>query len=228
MYVFPNFKNLIEANDLEKKIDLVKVRTGDATEEEMKLYNEYMELSNELNINELFKEEPFLLDTLEGTLTETTDQKALLKISKSLSILKGLLNIKVVPEEYKYFIDNRDSFNPQVWTSFLKGKSDELNLSLNIPNNYYIITDNLPKIEKFYKVAEERNHIFLKKTNERLEKDKVNFAALVAGGFHTPTLTGLLDDAGYSYVVISPKVTEKTDDELYRRALKVEWLPDIK
>ena len=228
MYVFPNFGNLIKANDLEKKIDLVKVRSGEASIDEIALYSEYMELSGDLNINELFKEEPFLEDTVKDALVETIDQKTLLKISKALSIIKGLLNIKVVPEEYKYFIDNRKDFDPQMWSGFLKEKSQELTLSLDVPNNFYIITDNLPKIEKFYNIAEERNHVFLKKTNERIEKDGVNIAALVAGGFHTPRLTRLLDDAGYSYVVISPKVTEKTDDALYRWMLTAERLPDVK
>jgi len=220
MYVFPNFGNLIKANDIEKKIDLVKVRTGEASTEEMKLYNEYMELSNDLNINELFKEEPFLEETLRDDLAETTDQKALLKISKALSIVKNLLNVKAVPEEYKYFTDNRDGFNPQAWTNFLKGKSQELNLSLDIPNNFYIISDNLPKIEEFYGVAEERNKVFVRKAKHYVDKNNVQIAALIAGGFHTPRLTQLLDQEGFSYVVISPKVTTKTDDNLYRSTLK--------
>ncbi len=228
LYVFPNFGSLIKANDLEKKIDLIKIRSGDASENEIALYNEYTKLSKDLNINALFKEEPFLEDTLKDALAENIDQKKLLKISKALSIVKNLLNIKVVPEEYKYFAENRKDFDPQAWTSFLEEKSNEFNLSLDIPSNSYVISDNLPKIEKFYNIADERNHIFLRKINGRIEKDKVNLAALIAGGFHTPRLTKLLNDEGYSYVVISPKVTEKTDDKQYRSMLKREWLPDIK
>ena len=223
LYVFPNFQNLIKASELEKRIDLVKVGDGSASDEEMDLYSEYIEATKELNINELFKEEPLLEDTVQDTVAENQDQKKLLRVSKALSIMKNFLKIKVVPEEYKYFIDNKRDFDPKFWAEFLREKSEELSVSAGIPNNHYIISDNLAKIEKFYGIANERDRMFLKKTNEHLETEGVDLAVLVAGGFHTPTLTDLLADAGYSYIVVSPKVTTETNDELYRWALKMDW-----
>ena len=220
LYTFPNFQNLVKATDIEKKLDLVKVRSGDATEEEMKLYNEYLDLTRNLNVNQLFKEEPLLENFITDTLTENADQRNMLKVSKSLEIMKNMLRIKVVPEEYNYFKKNKKDFDPQVWTNFIKEKSEAKNLSLDMPNNYFIISDKLPKIEKFYNIAEERNKVFLKNAEERLNKDNLDFAALVAGGFHTPRLTQLLADRGFSYVVISPKVTTETDESLYRAQLK--------
>jgi len=223
LYTFPNFQNLIKTSELEKKIDLVKVRDGSATDEEMGLYSEYLEATKDLNINELFKEEPLLEDVVQDTAAVNYDQKKLLRVSKTLSIMKNFLKIKVVPEEYKYFIDNKTDFDPKFWADFLREKSEELSISADVPNNHYIISDNLAKVEKFYSIANERDRVFLKKTNEHLEREDVNLAVLVAGGFHTPTLTDLLVDAGYSYIVVSPKVTTETDNELYRWALKMDW-----
>lgn len=223
LYVFPNFKNLIKASELEKKIDLAKVRDGSATDEEMTLYNEYLEATRDLKINELFKEGPLLEDAVQDTVAVNYDQKKLLRISKALSIMKNFLKIKVVPEEYKYFIDNKRDFDPRFWADFLREKSEELSISAGVPDNHYIISDNLAKVEKFYGIANERDRVFLKKTNEHLEREDVDLAVLVAGGFHTPALTDLLADAGYSYIVVSPKVTTETDNELYRWALKMDW-----
>ena len=227
LYTFPNFQNLIKASNIEKKIDLVKVRDGSASAEEMDMYNEYIEATRDLNVNELFKEEPLLEDVLQDTLAETYDQKKLVSISNALAIMKNLLRIKVVPEEYKYFTENKKDFDPKFWSNFLKEKSQELNLSLGIPENHFIISDNLPKIENFYGIAFERDRIFVKRTEEHLKNEGVDLAALVAGGFHTPTVTKLLADKGYSYIVVSPKVTTETDDELYRWALKRDWIPEI-
>jgi len=224
LYVFPNFQNLIKASELEKRIDLVKVGDGSASDEEMDLYSKYVEATKELNINELFREEPLLEDTVQDTVAENQDQKKLLRISKALSIMKNFLKIKVVPEEYKYFVDNKKDFDPKFWADFLREKLDEFSVSAETPNNHYIISDNLTKVEKFYGIANERDRVFLKKTNEHLERENVALAVLVAGGFHTPTLTDLLADAGYSYIVVSPKVTTETDDELYRRTLKTDWV----
>ncbi len=228
LYTFPNFQNLIKASELEKKIDLVKIRDGSASDEEMGLYDEYLEATKDLNINSLFKEEPLLEEVLQDMLATTHDQKRLIRVSKALSIMKNLLRIKVVPEEYNYFVDNSEDFDPAFWTGFLKEKSQELGLYLDIPANSYIVSENLPKIKKFYKLASDREKVFLKRTKEHMNKERADLAALVAGGFHTPTLTRLLADAGYSYIVVSPKVTTETDEALYRWALKMDWIPELK
>nr|MBU1328907.1 hypothetical protein [Candidatus Omnitrophota bacterium] len=182
----------------------------------------------DLNINSLFKEELLVENKIHEAISENDDQKTLYKVLTALSVMDKMLRVKLVPEEYEYFLDNKKDFDPQVWADFLKEKSDESNLGLNIPNNYFAISDNLLKVEKFYRLAGEREKAFLTKTEERMKKDNVQIAALITGGFHTPTLTQLLSDAGYSYIVVSPRVTTKTDDDLYRSTLKREWLPELK
>jgi len=220
LYTFPNFQNLIKANELEKKIAFIKIDSGSASDEEIKIYEEYLQTTKELNINGIFKEEPLLEGTLQDVLATKYDQKKLLEISKASEIMKNLLKVKVVPEEYRYFTDNMADFDPEYWVEFLKEKSLELNLSLDIPTGSHVIKDNLPKIKRFYSTAIEREKAFLKKTSERMEREEVNLAVLIAGGFHTPTLTKLLRADGYSYVVVSPKVTTETDEDLYKATLR--------
>ena len=180
-----------------------------------------------MNINSLFKEELPLANKIQEAISENDDQKALYRISKALSIMDKMLNIKMVPEEYDYFLKNKEDFDPQAWADFLKTKSDELGLGIEISNNYYAVSDNLPTIEKFYSSAIDRENAFVRKSEDRMNKDNIKSAILIAGGFHTPTLTQLLNDKAYSYIVISPKVTTKTDDNLYRQTLKRQWAPGI-
>ena len=223
---FPNFTTLMKIDELEKKFDLIKIRNNTANNEEKAAYDEYQALLKKLNVNKLFKEEGILEDRIEEFIAENTDQKNLYKISKAISILDKMLNVKVVPEEWTYFLENKKDFDPNLWVNFLKEKTSELGTALDLPSNSYAITDNLSKIEKVYITAGERDKVFLRKSGERIKKDGVQIAALIAGGFHTPTLTRLLADSDYSYVVISPKVTTPTDDKLYRESLKGEWLPE--
>lgn len=174
----------------------------------------------DLNINNLFKEELLMANKIHEAISENDDQKALYRVSLALSIMDKMLSVKLVPEEYSYFLDNKKDFDPQAWADFLKKKSDELGLGLSISDNYYAISDNMPTIEKFYSTAGERDIVFITKSEERMQGDNAQVAILIAGGFHTPTLTNMLADKGYSYIVISPRVTTKTDDNLYRQALK--------
>ncbi len=220
LYTFPNFTNLVRAGELEEKIDMVAIRDGSASDGEMNAYEEYLELTRNLNISDLFKEEPLLEGVLQDVLADNYDQKRLFRISRALSIIKNLLMIKVVPEEYRYFQENKRDFDPGFWSKFLEEKAEEAGITINLPADYSVISDNLPKIEKFYGLAAERNRVFLGKTEKHLARENMNTAILVAGGFHTPALTRLLKDNGYSYVVVSPKVTTETNDAMYRTALK--------
>lgn len=217
---FPNFSALVKMDSLEQKINMTKIGNNTATDEEKALYKDYQEILKNLNINGLFKEEPLVENKIKNAVTENQDQKDLYNISKAVSIMDKMLSVKVVPEEYAYFIENKNDFNAEVWADFLKKKADESGLSLNIPDNYYAVSDNLPIIEKFYSTAGERDKVFIKKSEERINSDNAKTAILIAGGFHTPQLTNLLSEKSYSYIVISPRVITKTDDNLYRQALK--------
>jgi len=225
---FPNFANLMKINEMEQKIDLVKIRSGKTADEQKNLYAEYQGALKKLNVSKLFKEEALVENKIQKAVTENTDQQKLYKISKAVLILDKMLKIKLVPEEYSYFLENKKDFDPKSWVDFLKQKSEEFNIDLDIPDNFYVISENLATVEKFYATAMEREKTFIKKSEDKMDKDNVKSAILITGGFHTSTLTQSLNDMGYSYIVISPKVTTKTDDELYRQTLKREWAAGIK
>ncbi len=222
---FPNFANLMKINKMEQKIDLVKIRSGKATDEEKTVYARYQESLKKLNVNKLFKEEPLIENKIQEAVSENSDQKTLYRVSKALSTMDKMLNVKLVPEEYSYFLDNKKDFDPQAWSDFLKKKSEEFGLGLNVSENYYVIKDNMATIEKFYAIAGKRDEIFVEKSEGRMNKDGERRAILIAGGFHTPTLVNILSEKGYSYVVISPRVTTPTNDGLYRESLKTDWAP---
>lgn len=217
---FPNFNSVIKISEMEKKIDLAKIKNGTASDEQKTLYKEYKDMLANLNINKLFKEEGLVEGAIQDSLSENDDQRGLLKVSKELSIVDKMLRVKIVPEEYNYFLENKFDFDPENWSSFLKGKADEFGVAIELPEDSYVISNNLSKIENVYTLAVERDNVFLRKSAERMETDNVQIAVLIAGGFHTPALTRLLAENDYSYVVISPRVTTPTNEGLYRAALK--------
>lgn len=226
---FPNLDKLVRASRIEKNIDLKKLKSGKASQKDIERYKEYMALTEGMDSGILFfKEEPLLEAAIMGTFIQRQDQNELVDMMKAMSIMRDLLDLKVVPEEYSYFRDNKKDFDAMSWQSFLRKKSDALNLDIDIPDGYSLVNNNLSSIEEFYRIAGEREDVFLRRSRERMAKDNINTAVIITGGFHTPTLTKLMRDNGYSYVVITPKVTTETDDKLYRGALKREWLPDIK
>ena len=47
-----------------------------------------------------------------------------------------------------------------------------------------------------------------------------NVGVLIAGGFHTPGITRVLKGKDYSYVVVTPKITQNSDTRTYFSALR--------
>ena len=83
-----------------------------------------------------------------------------------------------------------------------------------------MVSSSLPVLESFYEIAYKRDDAFLRNSLKRMEKDRDRAAILITGGFHTKNLTRLFMENGIAYLVITPNLSQKTDDELYDRILK--------
>ena len=76
-------------------------------------------------------------------------------------------------------------------------------------------------LDHFYQVAQKREAAFVENALKEMEKESVKTAVLATGGFHTPGLTHFLREKGISYVVISPRITEAQNPDLYHSVLKL-------
>jgi hypothetical protein len=176
---------------------------------------------NNINVDELFKEqvrlENFLFDVLAGT----EEEKELVSAVKAVNILRKALSVKLVPEEYNYFVEHENDFDAGAWSGMMIKEAKKYNMDISIPEAEDIDFKNVISIVKrFYGLAFKRDSVFVKKLGEGLERSGQDVAVLIAGGFHTPALTRLLREKGYSYIVVSPRITSKTNEALYINALR--------
>ena len=107
---FAGFENLMKIDEAEKKIDFVKINNNTATDEQKAVYKEYQDNLKNLNVNKIFKEELKLEKKILNNVAENDAQKELGMISKAISIMDKMLKVKVVPEEYGYFLENKKDF----------------------------------------------------------------------------------------------------------------------
>ena len=84
----------------------------------------------------------------------------------------------------------------------------------------------------FYKVAEQRDEVFLKNISSLMRKNLpraqdggLRTATVVAGGFHTGGLTQAFKEHGISYILIAPKIASMPEEPLYRQHMQgqVSW-----
>lgn len=182
-------------------------------------YIQYIAVSKEINVKDLLTETNSIEEKIKETFFTNSDQRMLSEISKSLDLLKGLLNLELIPEDYEYFQTNRSKFLTTSWIDFLTQNSLKYNLALYLPRST-IIDDNLRKLEEFYQFGAEREKSFIRNSINKMRKSGEKLAVLIAGGFHTLGITQMLKDNGCSYLVVAPVITERTDPSVYFSALR--------
>ncbi len=187
---------------------------------ELSVYIEYIKSHEEINTNILFKEADLLEEQVEEALAKTEEQKKLRTLTEVLKILDNFLNLKLIPEDFKYYKEHSLEFVISSWIPFLKDSIIKYKVKEVLPADVSVLDSNLSALTEFYDVANQRDDIFVEKALSLMDAKQQKIAVLIAGGFHTPSLTKKLKDRNISYIVIAPKTTQKTDPDQYRYILE--------
>ncbi|MFH1753734.1 MAG: hypothetical protein ABH875_06080 [Candidatus Omnitrophota bacterium] len=150
-------------------------------------------------------------------LCKSEDQKRLFVIAKDVALLEKFFMLRLSPEEFKYYKENKGSFVTADWRDFLEGRAKRFRIKPQIPYDLTPVDKNLTALESFYNAAFDRDKAFLRNSLTKMEKEKADISVLIAGGFHTENLKRLFMDEGISYIVILPMLTEATDFERFER-----------
>lgn len=184
-------------------------------------YIHYVTLSKDINACNLLKEVSAIEERLKEALLVNADQRRLNEIAKSLQILTQILNLELTPQDYAYFQANKPKFLTAPWKEFLTQKCSSYNLAFQ-PSVSSVIDENLNELDNFYQLGTAREKAFIKNMVNKMDESAQELAVLITGGFHTPGVTGMLKDKGYSYIVVAPVITQKSDSNIYFSVLRGE------
>jgi len=202
-------------NAAEQRINLKQ------TYPELNAYIRYITQGQDIDTQELLKEVSVIKANLEELCLVNSAQRRLKEISKSLEILVKIFNLELTPEGYEYFRDNRSKFLTASWIDFLTENCRSYNLAA-YPTASGIIDDNLENLQGFYQLGTAREEAFIKNVGYKMDESGEKLAVLITGGFHTPGVTQMLKDRGYSYTIVTPVITQRSDSSLYFSVLKGE------
>jgi len=203
---------------------LIKVATeaGEEMEEypNLEKYVLYIKSHEDVDTARLFDEaEKILKKTKEG-LTANVHQKRLNEISTAVKVLDNFLHLKLVPNDFDYYKEHKNTFLTTGWIDFLNQQMEKAKVrkARAVPAN--TIDKNLATLVRFYDIANRRDEVFVKNAISLMDEKGLDLAVLIAGGFHTPPLTQKFRDKNLSYIVVAPHTSQPTDPELYRYILK--------
>ena len=108
---------------------------------------------------------------------------------------EDLIRLKMTPDEYAAYRSAR----------FAIPSAPELDLARRLA-------------ERFYSLVQERSHAFIVQAEAKVPAG-AGPRILVVGGFHTARMARELKAQGYSYVVITPRITRTGYESLYERRM---------
>jgi len=182
-------------------------------------YIDYVCGSEAVSPVKLIKDISSLEEVLKSESFTDDSQRKLDEIYGMARVLRHFFELELTPEEYAYFKANKAKFSVASWQGFIGEKCAKY----NIPEpavSADAVDENIGILEEFYKLGAAREKVFVKNLQKKMDGSREEAAVLITGGFHTPGMTRALKTGGYSYVVLAPVITSKSDSSLYFSVLR--------
>ncbi|GEM_PF-2525735 len=187
---------------------------------ELTKYLAYLKAAKELDPKSLLKEETLLEGLVLKTLTLNQDEEYLLAVSKHLEALQKLFKLTLTPDEFKEYLNDKESLSLTRLTGFLNKKlmdmKDHYDKALFLENGYEAMA---ASCERFYELTLERDQKFLKNLTQKMDEENQVKAILVTGGYHSPNLKRLFKEKNISYIVLTPQILHETNQKRYEKLL---------
>jgi len=205
-------------SDLQK----LAVASGASLEQSPALsrYIRYLKQSAGIQPTVLADELDRLAARLRERLAASPESRQLVTLFRQLDLIEKLLELRLSPPEYQQLHAWTLDEVLASWKSFLTAQA----ASHSLPNRSFdpldAFTGRLSSVQRFYELAQQRDRALVDNALAKLKETKAPIAVLITGGFHSAQITQLLQDQGVGVVVLAPKVTQATNERLYRAVLK--------
>jgi CMP/dCMP kinase len=171
-------------------------------------------------------------------------QKQLLELYRDEELVRKLLNLELTRKNWQEVLARKDLLEPGVLVGRLKelqsdgGRRMEdgakhKTKGLTPSAIHHPSSVSASKNEKFraevvqvqtaayafYEAARKREEVFYGKISSVMAKTGDRKAVLITGGFHTDGITELLREHEVSYGILTPRLSEKSDEHLYRSVM---------
>lgn len=170
--------------EIEKCIDLI------IAEMEGGNIERFLEIQKSIDGARLFQEIDALKNEIKEKLFMNKREQLLDQEHVILHNLRSMASLEATPQEVAYF--NRNS--KLIETYLHQSKVNALALK---------------SAKEFYRSALKRDRLMFQKMNDVFNKEQMNSAFLITGGFHSPGIAEQLRKNGIPFVLISPQISDE-------------------
>ncbi|MFH1846782.1 MAG: hypothetical protein ABH869_04420 [Candidatus Omnitrophota bacterium] len=175
-------------------------------------YIVYISLYEAVDHSEVMEELFVLEERIKEPLFKNNIQRGLDILSRNLALMKNIFQILITRVDYRYYLNNKNSFEVSNYKSFITGQGPKYKIDVSPSDNITKLDFYREKIAEFYEYSFKRDEAFL--NNMRFDREKQSgqkATILMTGGFHTQNLCELFKEKGISYISILPKFTSDED-----------------
>jgi hypothetical protein len=200
--------------------------------EELNKYFKYLELTNNINEQQLLEEEKGLTYRIKDNLKISNDARSLLYCDKYLKLFSKYLNNSVSSREIELWNANKDKFFTEI-----EKLEHKISLKDYFKMNEDLITNAEKNMEEFYNLADKRNEVMVGNVIPHLMPDPASkwnkiplnpplnkggnqqVIILLVGGYHREGIENVLKNKGVSYEIVMPTVDFETNNSNYLRRI---------
>ncbi|GEM_PF-3626613 len=187
--------------------------------EQFSRYGEYLRRFTELDLKVLLDEFQAIEQEVYRRLLTREDDRLLRSVDRYLELLGNAYEIRMTTDEFNLFTANESEFKTMPMLAFLNKKLTDSGFFGDLVTYDPSLDKGRDALISFYASVSDRDFAFVRNVEASLSSEKQEVAVLISGGYHTPHLKKLLREKGYSYVVLTPRVTRETNQKRYEQRL---------
>ncbi len=203
-------KNVADPDSFFREYPALTILLAAETTRDQKLIGQL----NALDSRVIFEEASRLEQGLSKTFLQNDRDKKIFDYYQGLSLLKRLNQIQLTQSEYEAAKDALEKLETQKLVDFIVSLTRR---SLVLSKEW---ERHIKEAVRFYNVAQKRDGA-IDQHIRAFQEGKEEAAILVFGGFHASAIKDMFRQQGFSYVVISPKITaiDKRHQDYYKRLM---------
>ncbi|MDP8299277.1 MAG: hypothetical protein P9L88_05185 [Candidatus Tantalella remota] len=169
---------------------------------ELRKFIIYVSLYNAVDKTIIMQEIETLESDIKNLLFQNEKQRELYNLSKNLVLTKNIFEVAFTREDYRYYKENKASFDVDRLVSFIKKEAPAYGISVKLPSEINKLNEYRDEMFNFFEISFKRDDAFI--DNLKFSGEVVKTGALVTGGFHTDNMCELLRKNDISYISIIP------------------------
>lgn len=169
-------------------------------------YESYTSVSS-IDMPAIASEKKEIVQSIYDALIVNEAQGILYRISHNAAMFEQLINLELTRNEYEYYVEHIGDFQPMLWPQTLRNIAYDYLTTVSLPEEPQFTIEMIDKIDRFYRLAVQRDDFFIQKLTDEFIDPSVEKAVVIVGGFHRDSLVDFCEGARISYCVVSPNFT---------------------